>query len=181
MLPIDALMQEHRLIERMIFQMQKELALMGETNTVDTKFITAVVDFIWTYADRCHHGKEEGVLFKELAAKQISSEHAEMVRDLIDEHVYVRKTTANLAKTNESYIAGNNNVTKEIFGLMQALFEFYPMHAQKEDKKFFGPSMEYFTLQEQETMLDEFGKFDRKIIHEHYAKIVGELEKQLNV
>jgi len=64
MLPIDALMQEHRLIERMISQMNKELLRMKETNEVNSAFIDVVVDFIRVYADRCHHGKEEGVLFR---------------------------------------------------------------------------------------------------------------------
>ena len=36
---------------------------------VDPVFIDTAVDFIHTYADRCHHGKEEDILFKALAAK----------------------------------------------------------------------------------------------------------------
>ena len=51
------------------------------------------------------------------------------------------------------------------------------MHAHKEDTSFFGPSMEYFTAQELDAMLREFGEFDRKIIHERYAKMLDELEK----
>src|SRR3989304_2283594 len=177
LLPIDALMQEHRLIERMISQMQKELSKMSEKNNVNSKFVDAAVDFIKVYADRCHHGKEEGVLFRELGSKQMSSEHAAMMRDLINEHVYARKTTSNLSKANESHVNGNRDSQKDIYKLMNDLIEFYPMHTQKEDKKFFVPSMEYFTAQEQEDMLNEFWVFDRKIIHEHYAKVIDELEK----
>src|SRR3990172_3977597 len=101
LLPIDALMQEHRLIERMISQMQKELARMEETNDVNSKFVDVTVDFIKVYADRCHHGKEEGILFREMNSKRMSSEHVAMMRELINEHVYARKTTSTLAKANE--------------------------------------------------------------------------------
>ena len=176
-MPIDALMQEHRLIERMISQMQKALAKMEEKNDVYSKFVDLTVDFIKVYADRCHHGKEEGILFRQLSSKQMSGEHAAMMRDLINEHVYARKTTGNLAKANESYVHGNRDSQKDVYKLMKDLIEFYPMHTQKEDSRFFGPSMEYFTAQEREDMLDEFGEFDRKIIHEHYAKVLDELEK----
>jgi hemerythrin-like domain-containing protein len=177
MLPIDSLMQEHRLIERMISQMNKELLRMKETNEVNSAFIDVVVDFIRVYADRCHHGKEEGVLFRELSSKQMSSEHVRMVRELIDEHVYARRTTSNLAKAKERYVKGDGESRKEVWKLLNDLVEFYPKHTEKEDKRFFYPSMDYFTPQEQEAMLKEFWDFDRKIVHEHYAKVLDELEK----
>lgn len=177
MLAIDFLMQEHRLIERMIAQMQKELARMEEANDVDTRFVDVAVDFIRVYADRCHHGKEEGVLFRELGDKPMSPEHAAMMKDLIDEHVYARKTTGNLVKAKEGYIGGDRDSQKDVYNLMKALVGFYPVHIEKEDKKFFGPSMAYFTAKEQEAMMSEFWEFDRKIIHEHYAKVLEELEK----
>ena len=73
MLPIAPLMIEHRLIERMIHLIQQELeriqanvAVDPEFAFVDSVFIDTAVDFLRTYADRCHHGKEEDILFPEL-------------------------------------------------------------------------------------------------------------------
>jgi hemerythrin-like domain-containing protein len=114
LLPIDALMQEHRLIERMISQMQKQLVRMEETKKVNSKFVNVTVDFIRVYADRCHHGKEEGILFRELNSKPASPEIAKMVMELINEHVYARKTTAKLAQANESYVNGNVKSLKDV-------------------------------------------------------------------
>jgi len=177
MMPIDALMQEHRLIERMIFQMKKELLTMKSTNRVNSKFIDVVIDFIWVYADRCHHGKEEGLLFRELGTKPMSSEHAGMMRELIDEHVYTRRTTGNLASAKDRYIKGDYDARNDVWKLLYDLVEFYPKHIEKEDKKFFYPSMNYFSQSEQETMLHEFWDFDRRIVHEHYAKVLDALER----
>jgi hemerythrin-like domain-containing protein len=178
MLPIDSLMQEHRLIERMISQMRKELLTMKSTNEVNSKFIDVAVDFIRVYADRCHHGKEEGVLFRELSSKQMSSEHTGMIRELIDEHVYARRTTSNLVKAKDRYVKGDGEARSDVWKLLNDLVEFYPRHIEKEDKRFFYPSMNYFTGQEQEAMLNEFWDFDRKVVHEHYAKVLDELESQ---
>ena len=177
MLPIDALMQEHRLIERMISRMRKELLTMKSTNEVNSKFIDVAVDFIWVYADRCHHGKEEGVLFRELGSKPMSSEHAVMMRELIEEHVYARRTTGNLVTAKDRYVKGDDEARSGVWKLLNDLVEFYPKHIEKEDKKFFYPSMNFFSGQEQEAMLNEFWDFDRKIVHEHYAKVLDELEK----
>jgi hemerythrin-like domain-containing protein len=41
-------------------------------NRVKLLFIDTAVDFIRTYADRCHHGKEEDILFRNLAKKKTS-------------------------------------------------------------------------------------------------------------
>ena len=59
MLPIGPLMWEHRLIERMIKLMKARLVVMAETEKLDSNFISVTTDFLRTYADRCHHGKEE--------------------------------------------------------------------------------------------------------------------------
>jgi hemerythrin-like domain-containing protein len=177
MLPIDALMQEHRIIERMIPSFKKELARMEESKDVNVKFIETAVDFIRTYADHCHHGKEEGILFRELRKKPLSNEHVVITNQLIEEHAYSRKSTSNLAEANTSYINGNAESWKDVSKFLKELIEFYPKHIEKEDMKFFYPSMEYFSPQEREAMLTEFWDFDKKLIHEKYERVVSELEK----
>jgi len=69
MLPIGPLMIEHRLIERMIKLMDKASKKMQKQDNADLNFIDIAVDFIKIYADRCHHGKEEDILFKALTKK----------------------------------------------------------------------------------------------------------------
>jgi hemerythrin-like domain-containing protein len=177
LLPIEALMNEHRQIERMISLIRKELLKMEKTAAVDSKFVEPLVDFIRIYADLCHHGKEEGILFREMSTKPISNEHSLMIRVLIEEHVYARKTTSNLEQANLRYANGEVEAREDVGECLNDLAEFYPKHIQKEDKQFFYPSMEYFSPQEQEVMLQEFWDFDRKLIHEKYARVLDELDK----
>jgi len=177
MLPVEALMQEHRIIERMLLPFTKEVERMEQTKKVNVKFVEIAVDFIKTYADRTHHGKEEGVLFRELRKKSLSNEHAAMMMSLIEEHVLSRKSVNALEKANMEYVNGNVASWSEVSKNLKVLVELYPRHIEKEEKKFFLPSMEYFSVQEREAMMNEFGEFDRKIIHEKYERVVGELEK----
>lgn len=58
MMPAGPLMIEHRLIERMVRQLQEELNRIDKRNSVDAVFIDSAVDFFRFYTDRCHHGKE---------------------------------------------------------------------------------------------------------------------------
>lgn len=178
MMPIGPLMIEHRLIERMIRLMKVELEDIKRAYKVDTKFMDTAIDFLRMYADRCHHGKEEDILFLELMKKKISPEHGKILEELMDEHVWSRETVKKLVDANESYWKGNRESIAEIIKLLHDLVSFYPVHIAKEDKKFFLPIMGYFSDQEQEAMLRESWEFDRKLIHEKYAKVVAMFEKK---
>jgi hemerythrin-like domain-containing protein len=98
MMPIAPLMIEHRLIERMIDMMREELKLFEKEKRLNPEFLEIAVDFIRTYADRCHHGKEEDILFRELAEKKLKDEHRHTMEELIEDHRWGRKTTARLVK-----------------------------------------------------------------------------------
>lgn len=175
MKPIGPLMWEHRLIEKLLSMFDKEIQKIGNTGKVNPFFIDTAVDFIRTYADRTHHGKEEDILFTQLAKKNLSSEHARIMNELIEEHKYGRKTVRELVEAKEKYLSGDDTVT-EIITHLKALSDFYPAHIEKEDKHFFYPCMEYFSKEEQESMLQDFWEFDRKMVHEKYKKLVEELE-----
>lgn len=176
MKPIGPLMIEHRLIERMIAIVKEELNKIERGKKADPIFIDTYVDFARTYADRCHHGKEEDILFRDLAKKKLSPGHKKTVDELVEEHVYARKTVGELVAAKDKYVQGNSNALKEITAKLGALAQFYPKHIEKEDKHFFFPILDYFTKQEQDAMLQEFWEFDRKLIHEKYQKIVERFE-----
>lgn len=177
MKPIGILMWEHRLIERVIGLFHEHSDRIGQTKTVDTVFIQNAVDFIRTYADRTHHGKEEDILFKRLQGKDMSAGHRKIMADLINEHIYARGLVKKLVDANDRYIKGEDTV-KEIAGQLESLAEFYPAHIIKEDKDFFFQSMGYLSREEQDEMLHEFEEFDRRMIHEKYKslaeKMIGE-------
>ena len=90
------LMIEHRLIERMLELIKREAARIRDTNKINPVFIDNAVDFVRVYADRTHHGKEEDILFRDLAKKNMTSEEERIMGELMQEHVLGRKTVADL-------------------------------------------------------------------------------------
>jgi hemerythrin-like domain-containing protein len=176
MKPIGPLMREHRLIERMVAALDKELKRINEKNEANIELLTVAVDFFRTYADRTHHGKEEDILFRELAKKPLSPEHKRIMDELVAEHVHARKTVSTLVDAKNNYEEGNRESLKDIVTYVKELVSFYPVHIEKEDKHFFYPILEYLSKKEQDDMLAEFWEFDRMLIHEKYQKIVEELE-----
>ena len=176
MMPIGPLMIEHRLIERMIRQIEVELAKINQTKEADVRFIDQAVDFIRTYADRCHHGKEEDILFRELDKKPLTADQRRIMEELVEEHIIGRNTVAELVAARNRYASGDQTALNEIREALSTLVNFYPKHIEKEDKAFFIPVMEHFTKDEKDRLLQEGYDFDAGLIHEKYRKVVEERE-----
>jgi len=170
------LMIEHRLIERMLAVIGENLQQVKHTGQIDPLFVDTAADFIRTYADRTHHGKEEDILFRELRRRPLSAEDRQVMDELIEEHAFGRDTTARLVAANHRYRNGVAGTLSEIVEAFTTLIGFYPNHIIKEDRIFFPAARAYMTGEEDQAMLAEFLEFDRKMIHEKYTAMVVELE-----
>ncbi len=172
--PIALLMSEHRLIERMVAVMRRKTAQAEESGVPDIRFIDVAVDLMRTYADRLHHGKEEGILFEALAAKPLAEEHRQMMDELVAEHQYGRETTDRLVAAKHRFVNGETTARTEIIDCLFSFADYYPKHIEKEDRRFFVPAMDYFTAEEQKRMLADVLEFDRKFAHMHYGRVIDE-------
>jgi hemerythrin-like domain-containing protein len=171
------LMIEHRLIERMLTIIQDTLAEVEKTKKIAPLFVDKAVDFIRTYADRTHHGKEEDILFRDLNNKGLSEADRQVMNELIEEHVFGRSTTKALVEANTRYRNGDSSALEDVARCLRTLVDFYPKHIEKEDKVFFPASRAYFAEAEDQAMLAKFWDFDRQMIHEKYKSVVDDLEE----
>jgi len=171
------LMIEHRVIERMIAVINNRLAEIGQAGEIDPVFVDTAVDFIRTYADRTHHGKEEDILFRDLGGRPLSDEDRRVMEELIEEHTMARRTTKSVIEANARYRGGEGSALSDLAAGLKTLVDFYPKHIAKEDKIFFPAARTYFTDEEDQAMLSEFWEFDRKMIHEKYRSVVEGLER----
>ena len=180
MQPIGPLMHEHRLIERLLDLVEGEVRGIEAGRKPDSRFIDQAVDFFRTYADRCHHGKEEDILFRELAKKPLSAEERQVLVELVDEHVQGRALVRAIDETNRAVARCEHAASvATLLPLLRKLIAFYPVHIAKEDKHFFFPIMRHFTRAEMDAMLKEFEEFDRALVHEKYAGLVNDREAAL--
>jgi hemerythrin-like domain-containing protein len=169
-------MIEHRLIEKFLVAVAKSSNRMSR-DACDPVLIDTIVDFIRTYADRTHHGKEEDILFRELLKKRITGDHLAAMNELIEEHKQARAKVRLVTELNERYRKGDRSVVPAIKETLQWLVDFYPVHIQKEDKSFFKATERYFGEGELEDMLREFWDFDKTMIHEKYRKVLEQISK----
>jgi hemerythrin-like domain-containing protein len=176
MMPIGPLMIEHRWIERVIAGIRRTLLRAEQGEAVDPGYVGSAVDFIRTYADRCHHGKEEDILFRDLADKELTPELTATMRELVAEHEWARGIVRQVTAANLAASEGDPAAAAELARLLAELAAFYPVHIKKEDDRFFRLAMALFDPQEQAAMLTAFSAFDASLIHEKYRAIAQELE-----
>jgi hemerythrin-like domain-containing protein len=98
MMPIGLLMIEHRLTERAVPLVECEQDRLRRGRSPDVARLTEVVDFLRTYADRCHPGKEEDILFAELREKEVSQQHQTILDQLLREHEQAREAVRELSE-----------------------------------------------------------------------------------
>lgn len=171
-------MIEHRLIEKMLDIIGKELDTIRKDKKVNPIFIDTIVDFIRIYADRTHHGKEEDILFKQLEGKKLSAEDSAQMQDLVNDHKNARNAVGRLVEANNKYVNGDMTGITVIIENLSYLIDFYPKHILKEDKVFFPNTEKYFSAAELDAMLKDFWELDKKMIHEKYNSLYETLKAQ---
>jgi hemerythrin-like domain-containing protein len=176
MQPIAVLMEEHRLIERMMSLLRREAQRIEAGNEVDLSLIDQAVDFIRMYADKTHHAKEENILFRDAAGKNLAADHRTLLQELLDEHNFGRRNVGELAEASKLAAQGSSAARRTILEKLTLLPDLYREHIHKEDHVFFPAAMGYFSKKEMKAMLGEFWEADRKMIHLKYGTVVDELE-----
>jgi hemerythrin-like domain-containing protein len=174
--PADLLLAEHDLIRRVLAILDRESERIGEGREVDPVFIDRMVDFIYTYAERVHHGKEEEVLFRELDSKPLSPEHRQMMERLVREHVEMRHLAEDLMAAGEKYAEGDGEALERVEATIDHLSDLYPDHFQTEEEMFFPAAQSYLDDSEEEVILEAMRLHDRAMIHEKYGTLVEDLE-----
>lgn len=107
MLPVDILVTEHKLILRAVEKIKKEIQQIDATKAVNPNYLTTAVDFFRTYADKFHHGKEEGILFRELSQRKLNETDQKVMMELMLEHGVARHTVTALDSARKNTLREN--------------------------------------------------------------------------
>ncbi len=75
MTPTEDLINEHKAIKVMLSIMSKIAEDIKANKIFYIKDVEQIVDFLQTFADKCHHGKEETSLFPALVLAGIPKEN----------------------------------------------------------------------------------------------------------
>lgn len=174
--PMEVLKNEHRVIERVLDAMEKQLP-----RPVDAKFYRDAIDFLRNFADGCHHAKEEKELFPVLESAGIPREGGP-IGCMLDEHemgrALIRKIESNIDAGGKGDAEAASTLRKAAHAYIRLLRE----HIFKEDNVLFVMADRALGPEEQELMRGAFERADRlnacSSRHEHYVGMAAELSRK---
>src|SRR3989338_8471919 len=109
----ETLVEEHKLIKRMIDVLEKAANRLENGKEINPSVFEQAADFIRNFADKFHHAKEEDILFKEMIKKGMPEKDSPIEAMLI-EHEQGRDFVKGVAEGAEEMKAGNKNAAKKI-------------------------------------------------------------------
>ncbi|MCE1196644.1 hemerythrin domain-containing protein [bacterium] len=178
---IDELMHEHEaiLFSLGILQKMADAASSGDSRpgaAWDTRDARELVGFLKEFADGCHHGKEEGILFPAMEKAGILNEGGP-IGVMLQEHALGRDRIRGMKAALEG--AGDRGAfAREASGYIELLRR----HIEKENTILFPMGERALSPQALEGLYGLFEDHEERVIghgrHEELHAMLGEFEKR---
>jgi len=176
------LREEHDVILQMLEALDGTSQRLEANEPVSLQTLTDFQEFATLFADRCHHGKEEDLLFPLLERKGVPRAGGPL-GCMLSEHDEGRAFVA-LMKTNASLCASGDTAARTAWvHAARAYANLLRNHIWKENEILFRMAERLMSPEEQEALANEFAKVEEEMIgretfaqlRERPAKLAGEV------
>ncbi len=178
--PIEQLKAEHEGIKLMLSILEKICDKLDSGQKVESEHLSRVLEFLRVFADKCHHGKEEDLLFPALEQAGISREGGP-IGVMLMEHTEGRGYIKGLAQAIDKYNAGDENASVEIVENGRNYVDLLRQHIYKENNVLFMMAQQVLSEDTQKELAEAFEKMEVEKIgtgkHEEFHKLMHRLEE----
>jgi hemerythrin-like domain-containing protein len=178
MTPTQLLKQEHQTILLVISVAEREVGKIGRTGKVDGEKVNKIIDFLRNFADRCHHAKEENILFVRMQEKGMPADSGPIFV-MLREHEENRKNVAAMAEALQKAIAGEESAVAAVKDNLTAYAVRLKAHIDKEDNVLYPMADRMFSDDDQRKLAEAFDKVEKEEVgegvHEKYHGLANEL------
>jgi hemerythrin-like domain-containing protein len=184
MIPTDILMTEHRLIEQVLNCLEKIVQQATKDGKLEKTSALEALDFCRSFADGCHHAKEEAHLFPAMQANGFSG-GCSPVAVMQREHELGRLYIQGMAATVDAASAGDPEALKWFVQHGQSYVKLLREHIQKEDTCLFPAANHRLAETDQQHLLAAFEKVEAEELgkgtHEKYHALANALADRFGV
>jgi hemerythrin-like domain-containing protein len=181
MTPTEDLIHEHKAIKVMLGIMSKIAENIKANKGLDAEDIEKIVDFLKTFADKCHHGKEETALFPALVLAGIPEKNGP-IAVMLHEHTIGREYIKEISSNVKNYKTGNSNSGELIAASLSNYVNLLENHIHKEENVLFPMADNTLREQKQKEISEQFEKIEEEVVghgvHEQYHELLEQLKKK---
>lgn len=176
----DQLKEEHKGVLLMLQILEAVCQRLKKGQEVNPEHLSQILEFLKVFVDRCHHTKEEELLFPAMEKAGVPNEGGPIGMMLL-EHDQGRGYIKGFAEAVESYQSGDKKTGAKIIKNAQGYINLLKEHINKEDGMLYVIADMHLSKKEQEKLAQEFEKVEKERIglgkHEQFHKLLDELEK----
>ena len=174
--PFDDLKHEHEAI-RFSLRVLGVMANHAKTDKLNSDDALAMVDFLKEFADKCHHGKEEGILFPELEKAGIPNAGGP-IGAMLHEHELGRGHIRDMETALRKKPADPSAFARAA----EAYCSLLDQHIEKENTVLFPMGERVIDERLKETIYERFEDHEEKVIgagrHEELHAMLNRFEKK---
>jgi hemerythrin-like domain-containing protein len=176
--PTQVLKDEHALILEALDAIERKVIALEAGAAPDRAYFEKAVEFLRTFADRCHHGKEEKLLFKTMVDRGFPRQ-AGPIAVMLHEHETGRSFIRGIAE-GAAAVGTDPGAAKRIIENGRGYLSLLRAHIDKENNVLFPLADNALSPEDQQQLGHEFERFEAEEtgagVHEAMLKLLDELK-----
>ena len=163
---IAMLTHEHKLIMKVVNALGAISNDLAHGSSVSSEKLHEIVRFLREFADKCHHAKEEDILFPEMAKHGVPETGCPLAA-LRLEHVHARQLVAQLSTRTQAYARREAGAANALMAVITDIGNLYSSHIWKEDNMVFPMVDRLFPPQDIEHLFQRFEQAEVELGQDH--------------
>jgi hemerythrin-like domain-containing protein len=176
------LRQEHEAILGMLDATEEAARRLAAGESVEPRVLEGLLEFFQLFADRCHHGKEEDLLFPKLAAKGMPSRMGP-IGVMLAEHDEGRALIRQMKKAADEYKQGGPASRERWAQAARGYVDLLREHILKENNILFVMAERMLSDEEQRELSAAFEKVEEEKMgagtHERLHALMEQLKAEI--
>ncbi len=180
MTPRQQLKDEHEGILLMLEILGKACERLEKKQKLNENHLEQMVDFFKIFADKCHHGKEEDLLFPELEKAGIPKERGP-IGVMLAEHVQGRGFIRGMGESLARLKRGEKNASADFAKNARDYITLLTQHIQKENNVLFPMGDRALPEAKKDELVEKFEDLERDRIglgtHEKFHELLHQFKE----
>ncbi|MGE5582192.1 MAG: hemerythrin domain-containing protein [Bacillota bacterium] len=178
--PINELKDEHQAVKLTLRILGEISTRLIEGKKTEPAHLDELIEFLTTFVDKCHHGKEEELLFPALEKAGVPREGGP-IGVMLHEHELGRVYIKGLRQGAADLKTGNDKAVAMVTENIKNYSDLLTQHIEKEDNILYPIAEQRFSSEQNSKLLEGFAGIEEERIgvgkHEEFHRMLHRLQK----